>query len=239
VILSHVLEHVRDVPGAVANVRGVLSPDGIAYVEVPDATRYAECLAAPFQDFNVEHINHFSPSSLANVLRRAAFELVALGQKTIEASPGIPYPAVWAIARVATARPERAIERDETLIPAIRDYVARSMEEIGVYESYLDRVLADVPDIVVWGTGQTTLTLLSNTRVGGSHVAAFTDSNPLYHGRRLAGRPVVAPEDVGMIDAPILVGSIIHRRAITERIDELCLPNPVITLDAARRLREA
>ena len=239
VMLSHVLEHVRDVGAAVAGIRNIVSTNGTAYVEVPDATRYAECLAAAFQDFNVEHINHFSPTSLANVLRRGGFEVEHVGQKTIEASPGVPYPAVWAIARAAVPQSTPVVERDDALAWCIRDYVDRSAEAIAAYDAFLDRALADVPEIVVWGTGQTTLTLLSSTRVGGARVVAFTDSNPLYHGRRLAGRPVLPPEDVATIDAPILVGSIIHRRAITDRIRELGLPNPVVTLDVARQPLQA
>ena len=67
VILSHVLEHVSDLQQAVASIRRLTRPDGLVYVEVPDASRYAECLLAPFQDFNTEHINHFSACSLRNL----------------------------------------------------------------------------------------------------------------------------------------------------------------------------
>ena len=38
----------------------LLKTDGLLYVEVPDAVAYTEYLYAPFQDFNTEHINHFS-----------------------------------------------------------------------------------------------------------------------------------------------------------------------------------
>lgn len=233
VILSHVLEHVRDVRSAIALLRGVVRDHGVVYVEVPDATRYHECLVAPFQDFNVEHINHFSPTSLENALRRGGFRVDQVGRKTIEASPGVPYPAVWALARATPTVGDSAIVQDEETGPAIREYIEASAGHVAALDAYLDRVLAGVREVVVWGTGQTTLTLLSSTRFGGAEVAAFTDSNPLYHGRRLAGRPVVAPESVAAFGAPILVGSLIHQRAITERIRELGLPNEVITLEVA------
>jgi SAM-dependent methyltransferase len=236
VVLSHVLEHVRDVKGAVALLRTAVRDDGLAYVEVPDATRYHECLVAPFQDFNVEHINHFSPVSLSNALRRGGFVVEATGQKTIEASKGVPYPAVWAIAR-AGSRPgsgsDTALDRDHALVPATARYIAASRELVSGLDRYLDRALTGVREVIVWGTGQTTLTLLTSTRLGGASIGAFTDSNPLYHGRRLAGRPVVPPEDVAALGSPILIGSLIHRRAIADRIRELALPNRVIALDAA------
>src|SRR5207244_9349160 len=70
VVLSHVLEHVQELRRGVAEARRLLRPGGLLYAEVPDATRYAECLAAPFQDFNTDHVNHFGPASLAGPLAR-------------------------------------------------------------------------------------------------------------------------------------------------------------------------
>lgn len=233
VILSHVLEHVRDVGEAVGVLRRTVRANGLVYVEVPDATRYGDCLVAPFQDFNVEHINHFSPTSLTNVLQRGGFTVESVGQKTIEASKGVPYPAVWAIARATTrAGNPASLEFDRNLGSAMARYIAASREMVADLDRYLDHALAGVDEVVVWGTGQTTLTLLTHTRLGGATIDAFTDSNPVYHGRRLAGRPVVAPEDLGRFGAPILIGSLIHQRAITDRIRELALPNRVIALDA-------
>ena len=69
VILSHVLEHVCDLQGAVQVLHATLAERGIVYGEVPDATLYREYVFAPFQDFNTEHINHFSRISLGNLFR--------------------------------------------------------------------------------------------------------------------------------------------------------------------------
>lgn len=230
VVLSHVLEHVRDLATALTLVRTIVRDGGVAYVEVPDATRYAECLAAPFQDFNVEHINHFSPVSLTNALGRAGFRVEALGRKTIPASPTSPYPAVWAIARAESAG-ETTMSTDIELPDSIRAYIEESVERLAVIDRSLTRQLEGVSDLVVWGTGQTTLMLLTATRLGVANIVAFTDSNPRYHGRRLAGKPVIAPEDLASVDAPILVGSILHRHAITERIKSLGLPHRVIGIE--------
>ena len=234
VILSHVLEHVRDVRSALARLRSAVRDGGVAYVEVPDATRYAECLVAPFQDFNVEHINHFSPTSLANALEGNGFVVEQVGQKTISASATAPYPAVYAIARatiaVTDAVAKDGVRYDDDLEPAMVEYIGRSRELLREIGDHLDRVLAGVREIIVWGTGQTTLTVVANTTLGGSRVVAFTDSSPRYHGRRLAGIPVVAPEQLRGTTAPIVVGSLIHYDAIAARIRELGLSNAVIRL---------
>ena len=41
ITLCHVLEHLSDVGGAITAIDRLLEPDGVVYVEVPDAARYA------------------------------------------------------------------------------------------------------------------------------------------------------------------------------------------------------
>ena len=229
VVLSHVLEHVRDVPLALRSLHDALAPNGVAYVEVPDATRYTECLVAPFQDFNVEHINHFSAASLSNALSANGFIVETTIRKTIEAAAGVPYPAIAVIARRAPA-PSHDFTPDVDLRSAIAEYIARSREQIAELQRNLDSALAGISEIVIWGTGQTTLTLLSLTDLGGASVVALTDSNPRYHGRRLAGVPVVAPDDLFSLDQPILIGTLIHHVAIEQRIRDMGLSNRILRL---------
>jgi ubiquinone/menaquinone biosynthesis C-methylase UbiE len=229
-ILSHVLEHVRDVPRALAQLHGAVRAGGLVYVEVPDATRYSDCLVAPFQDFNVEHINHFSPVSLANAMERNGFVVMHVERKTIAASATAPYPALFVIARATLGGVAGDVRYDDGLVPAIAEYIDRSRQLLDSIARHLERALDGVPEIVVWGTGQTTLTAVANTSLGGARVVAFTDSSTRYHGRRLAGIPVVAPEDIRGYDVPIVVGSIIHHDAIASRIRELGLPNDVIPI---------
>ncbi len=95
VVLSHVLEHVLDLGAAVGKLADLLSESGVVYVEVPDAARYADCLVAPFQDFNTEHINHFDLSSLRNLLADAGLLFISGGTKDIIVDAGSPYPAVF------------------------------------------------------------------------------------------------------------------------------------------------
>ena len=65
------MEHVRDVKPALASLERFMTGRALIYVEVPDASRYAAFAWSPFQDFNSEHINHFSLASLDNLLRQA------------------------------------------------------------------------------------------------------------------------------------------------------------------------
>ena len=116
----------------------MLAPNGLAYVEVPDAMRYVDCLVAPFQDFNVEHINHFSAASLTNALATNGFVVESTIAKTIEAAAGVPYPAIAAIARKSDTAPA-AIVPDDALRPSMATYIDRALEQV----AELDRNLCE------------------------------------------------------------------------------------------------
>lgn len=230
VILSHVLEHVLDLADAVARTRAVLTPGGLVYVEVPDASRYAECLAAPFQDFNTEHINHFSPASLANLFVAHGFDLVAEGRKILPIAGGLSYPACFGLFRLSASTTPSAWRRAPEFLASIDTYIAHSATLL----REIDDRLADVVrgPVIVWGAGQLTLKLLVETRLGSANIVAFTDGNPLHHGKSLRDRPIISPDALRDLPPhPIVVGSLLHHAAIARRIrEELALPNPVVTL---------
>jgi SAM-dependent methyltransferase len=232
VILSHVLEHVQDVRGGLAAARGLLRPGGVIYVEVPDATRYAECLAAPFQDFNTEHVNHFGPVSLASLLAREGFEPLVVRRKTIEAAPGVPYPAVYGVGRLGGGKVPAPTGRDEDLRPAVEEYIRRSAALMRRLDDGLASLAERRAPIVVWGVGQLTFKLLAMTRLADIPIRAFLDTNPAYHGMTLRGAPILAPEAVTRYSDPVLVGTMLHAGAIESRLRQLGAGNPVLRLAA-------
>jgi len=234
IILSHVLEHVLDLAEATSSLRELLSPGGLVYVEVPDATRYVDCLVAPFQDFNTEHINHFNPAALSNLMAAHGFAAVAEGTKTIEAAGGSPYPACFGFFRCLGAGAQQTSWRHAPeFFSAISRYIECSAAMLGD----IDAKLAALPagPVIVWGAGQLTLKLLVETRLGAVDIAAFTDGNPLHHGKTLRNQIIVAPERLRDLPPhPIVVGSLMHHAAIEQRIrQDLALPNPVVTFVSA------
>ena len=233
VVLSHVLEHVRDVSRAIRQLHEIVAPRGLVYVEVPDATRYHEFISAPFQDFNTEHINHFSATTLTRALEEGGFAVDYVGTKVIESSPAVPYPALFVVAqRVDQGGRDIAHVRDDALCTDLRRYIDRSQERVNDIDAHLREVLAGTSALIVWGVGQTTMKLLNLTILGKMPIVAFVDGNPIHHGKRLVDAPVLAPEALAALPPyPILVGSMIHHQAIAQRIRELGLANRVILLD--------
>ena len=234
IVLSHVLEHVADLRGVLSSVTRLLTEGGRLYVETPDASRYAECLTAPFQEFNVEHINHFDLAALGNLLGQEVFVLESGGQKTFETAPGIDYPAVFGFFRPAGRQDDRlAVEADFTLRDALLEYITRSQAIMDGIEAKLQPLAApDAPPIIVWGTGQFTSKLLAETSLGHAHITAFVDGNPINQDKFLHGLPVLAPERLHTLPPhPVLIATLLHREAILAVLrNELGLENPTIVL---------
>jgi hypothetical protein len=232
IILSHVLEHVQDLGESIRAVRGLLADGGRVYLEVPDASRYAGYLAAPFQDFNTEHINHFSLTCLVNLATRVGLTPVGDGAKVIEGPHPVPYPAVYAFFRSNPSQdPPFAMTRETALRDRILEYVQLSRQQMRAIDERLQAAVAQSPGLIVWGTGQLALKLLAETALSRARIAAFVDGNPVNHGRRLHGQRIIAPREVATLPHPIVITSILHESEIVQEIrDRLGLPNPLITL---------
>ncbi len=235
IVLSHVLEHVRDTGPAVDGLKAMSRTGTRVYAEVPDASRYADFLAAPFLDFNTEHINHFSVTTLRRLFASRGWKAVASGTKTIASSPTAWYPCAWVIAEL----PERAEEvqevaADGSLRMALSRYVTASHALLARVVARCEELGIASKEIIVWGTGQTTAILLAETPLGGARIRAYTDSNPMHYGRTISGTPVVPPDALrAMPEIPIVIGSLLHGGEIADAIKARGLMNPVIRLDPA------
>ena len=231
IILSHVLEHVLNLSGAISKLKAILAPEGFVYVEVPNASMYEQCLVSPFQDFNTEHINHFSVQTLENVFSTNGFAMRASGTKLMPINDRSVYPACYGIFQLLPPRAEPSpIRRDETLQASIVSYIKASSGLLKTIEQLL-KPLADTP-IIVWGVGQLTLKLLVETSLGRANILAFTDNNPLHHGKVLWGRPIISPDALAHhSDCAIVIGSTLHQEAIRSEIESnRGLKNKVIAL---------
>jgi 2-polyprenyl-3-methyl-5-hydroxy-6-metoxy-1,4-benzoquinol methylase len=233
-LLSHVLEHICDLKRAVHVLADTLSPDGILYIEVPNAARYRDFMVAPFQDFNTEHINHFSLISLQNLFLSHAFEVVAAGTRTVNTAPGCTYPVLYTFFRRTSAKVSCFDFRtDEQFLISLQDYISLSNEKLELIESKLRPLSKSQSPLVVWGTGELTMKLLAESSLRNANILAFVDSNPVNQGKALIGRTIHAPRDLlGLANSySILIATLLHQEAIIRTIrQELGLANQVVVL---------
>jgi len=237
ILMSHVLEHVSNLKGVLSAIYLSIYPENdkhktYVYIEVPNATRYNDYVFAPFQDFNTEHINHFSQRCLENLMNLSGFTVISKGEKEIESSPGMPYPAIYSLSVINDQRQNQlSIAKDGELVSNIRDYIAKSRTILAKIDNKIQQVLAKSNRLIIWGTGQLVMKLLAETSLVKADIVAFVDNNPINHGRILKDTPIISPEEIGNLPHPILVTTLLHQKEIAEQIKFLGLSNPVIYLD--------
>ena len=233
IILSHVLEHICDLKVAIQAVSNLIKTEGGIYIEVPDAARYVDFLFSPFQDFNTEHINHFSHISLENLIQLSGFLLKQQETKLIESAPNMLYPALWTIWCKAINHPSSSFtpKKDNLLAESIKRYILKSNKLMCDIDSKLNSVLAKYPKVLVWGTGQLAMKLLAETSLGNAKIAAFVDNNPINQGKVLCKTRILAPNQIKAMPFPIIIASILHGREIEKMIKhQLKLSNKTILL---------
>lgn len=231
VILTAVLEHLVEVKAAISSLVDVCADHGRIYLEVPDAARYAQFLHAPFQDFNTEHINHFSLASLRNLMQPAGFSLFLDERLTVSGASGLGFPCLEAAFEGGEER--RAADgwiEDPNLRESIQRYIVASGAMMKALDHQLRKTLASSPEVIVWGTGQLAMKLLCDTALKDARVMAFVDGNAINQGRRLRGVRIVRPEEIGAEDVPIIISTLLHTDGIRSKIRSLGLKNPVVTL---------
>jgi 2-polyprenyl-3-methyl-5-hydroxy-6-metoxy-1,4-benzoquinol methylase len=231
IVFSHVLEHVYDIPAFFTAARRLLSPGGFLYLETPDASRYDDYLYAPFQEFNTEHINHFSAHSLVNTAGRFGFQSMVVEHKVIQTAEDTLYPAVFGLfCDNAPIADERTVICDQELPSQIAAYIQHSAEQMEGIDQLLTGQLLNGGPVILWGAGQFAMKLLALPCMAQTRIRALVDNNPILRGKTLAGSPVVSPQEIANTTEPIIIATLLHADEIAAQIRRLGLSNPVISL---------
>ena len=231
-ILVGVLEHLRDLDEAFAHLRTILNPGGLLYVEVPDATTFADWPNAPYQDFSTEHVNFFAPVSLEHLMLRRGFSRVFLEQNHREQSYRTVMSNVSAVfRREAVAPPGRVELFDDDTEPELTRYIEQCRREDRKLQAKLNALADSARPVLVWGVGTHTTRLMATSRLADANIVAFIESNARYHGKVLHGHPIIAPEQLKAHAEPVLVSSRVFQHEIAAQIrDDLGCPNELILL---------
>jgi SAM-dependent methyltransferase len=228
VLLTSVIEHLRDAISSLREVAALVTPGGAICVDAPDASSFAKYVAAPFQQFSLEHINYFSAPSLENAFGRIGYAAETIWTDVRHDGP-IPEQALSGLFRASAA--SRPLMRDHVTEPALRDYVESSRKIEEELAKPIEALRGANQPVIVWGVGTLTLRLLARGAFRGLNIAAFVDSNKNYQGKSVNGVSILAPTALAARCEAILVCSRAHQREIVRQIrDELMLTNPVQTL---------
>lgn len=230
-ILNAVLEHLEDTASVLQRLHDMLAPGGLIFVEVPDATGFADWPDAPYQQFSTEHVNFFSETTLNRTMARNGFETVDNERRPRDQSYGTVMPVVYGIFRKTDGEVEKEMPRDQETRAALDKYIALSAEREERIEGIIAALADEGKEIVVWGVGTHTLHLMETTRLPEVKVVAFIDSNTRYTGQELNGVPILPAEELTKFAQPVLISSRVFQKEIKEQIqNSLRCENAIILL---------
>lgn len=230
VILASVLEHIVDLHGTVDSLRRLLKPRGSVYVEVPDMTRCSRVNDAPFQEFSVEHINYFGPTSLENFWHAKEFKTVGVRQTEINYMRGLTIFEVKGMFQRAEGEQKAEWKIESQTEPELRRYIQMATEKLNRVARAIDSLAESKRPIIVWGVGTHTQSLMATTRLKEANIVAFVDSNTRYVGQKLNGIPILNVNALKNHTEPVLVSSQQFQSEIVEQMRAAGLPNEPITL---------
>jgi len=210
ITMVHSLEHVLEPTDLLSDLRGKLAPDGRLVIQVPNAA------LNPFDYVVADHMIHFSPDPLANLLRRSGFVVEYLSTAWIPKEISV-------VARVA-------------MEPLTVNWKAASADVVGQVGWLRELVkeaktIAEGPDSVPFGLFGSSIAAAWLWQAVRDRVTFFVDQDSSRVGKEYLGLPVLSPSQVppGAIVfvplAPQLAG-IIEQQLQGLPID-LRLPPPV------------
>jgi hypothetical protein len=229
-IVVGVLEHIRDLATAMTQIRRVLAPGGIVYVEVPDALTFTEWPNAPFQDFSTEHINFFAPRSLANLMGAHGFAPVFSEQNARQQSYKTVMSNVSAVFRKEEPAPPFTPVHDAATADGLQRYVAQSRGTEARLHAQIDR-LADEGRPCSCGASAPTPRACWPRAACARRTSGVRRVERALPGARARRRADHRPRGAARAPEPVLVSSRVFQDEIQRQIrDDLRLPNDLILL---------
>jgi len=199
VILSHILEHVCDLQTAAQNLKKLLNDDGYAYVEVPNASKYAEYYPeAPFHFFNIEHINHFDINSLTNLFKPQGFKVVQTFETDTIVDATIRYPVVGIILQSVSIPAHKEFTRHGCKDNVVA-YIQRCEDDMNRINKIFSEIQNSGNTVIVWGAGMYAQWLIKNSLLASCNIKFFVDKAAAKHGSFVEGIEV-KPVDVLLED---------------------------------------
>jgi len=189
----HVLEHIYDIDGVLAEATRVLKPQGSLLIEVPDAVRYflpETYVGSMFWLSMKEHVNHFSPVAIGKILARNGYGIVAIDRSSQLMKGNKCYPSLLLHARRGA----------ETLVPLemSNDFVKQFSDET-LKMRVTARMIAEFEQtpLVFWGIGLEFFSLYSYIAplLQGKEIKLL-DSNPAKQSLTVDGITVNDPSFV-------------------------------------------
>jgi dTDP-glucose 4,6-dehydratase len=219
IILSHVLEHILDITSIINHLKSLLNKNGMVYVECPNAENYYKVIHAPVQEFNTEHINHFTKVSFQNLFGLNGFDKIVTGNRVIKIASQQDYNVVYGIFRKKEDFSYQ-IKKDEKIHERILDYIKESELLLKAIEEEISKLISYKP-IALYGIGQFAFKLLASPVLNNGRLKLF-DNNTSNVGKTINGAHILAGNTIKneflKEEFTLVITSLIHEEGIRKQI---------------------
>jgi len=236
IILSHVLEHVLDVKQTISIIAKLLNKDGYVYLECPNAACYYDVIHAPLQEFNTEHINHFTETAFRNLMASYQFETIVTNDKIMKIASDQDYHAVYGLFRKEETNNTsvREMQYDDT----VKGHIARYINDSNKIFDEVKETIAAIPNnapIGLFGIGQFAFKLLKTPVFQNGRSYKLFDNNKMNVGKTINGVKIMPGADIveeyKKEHFSIVISSLIYEMAIKKNIQTLFEKNNTETPD--------
>ena len=218
IILTHVLEHIYDLNTAIENIRSKLNDEGILYIEVPDASRYSEYYTVPYYYIDCEHINHFDHDSIFNLISTKGFTQLETKDIEFRVSETNSYPAVYSIFKKTSKVVNNEVRFSDISKKSFIRFLEQSKSN-DENEKIIQELARKQEPLLIWGAGQFTLRLLSNSSLSKCNIKGFIDSDSNKQGKKLSNHIIYPPDYINDKNISVLICSALNSSEIISSIN--------------------
>lgn len=228
VCCCQVFEHLLNPKAVLKSIVSLIKPNGLIYLDVPEATRYAEFYSVPFCRYDVEHINHFSKYHLSQMIRNSGLEII----KFTSMESKFPSGTVMPIVGVLASKQKIEIEINEKSSPdELRNKICLDLqlsENEAIKKANLVKNITG--PVCLWGVGAYARGLLKSGAFAHLNIIMLIDKDEqLQHYGQIAGIPIKSPTVLrDKKDITVLVTSVAYSTQICQELKELNFQGNVI-----------
>ena len=236
-IYTHVFEHLLDPDDIIRHAEKCLKPDGMLFIEVPDASQYSK--ARVFDFFwlaTVEHINHFNNHYLELLLANQGFKMIAKSEMLMPYNnPSYSYPSLKMLFQKngnMKRKPCRTGYNEQ-----LRDEIVRHIEDENYFLADHRQIVNELKhsdiSLYVWGIGREFFVLSSFTDLMQCNIQALLDKNKDKQGKTVGGINIVSPEHLEKAgkNSAVLITSVFNKFPMRDYLREISYGGSVLFID--------
>lgn len=233
VFMTTVLEHLLEPRKAIEEAGKFVKEGGYLIIDIPDYQMVDKTnLPIPSQ-FNQEHINYFSEDSFKTMLLETDFYICNSELREYTCGVGKDYIRIFLLKKdlLKQRKSKGCDEKDVRTWKAIKIFFEECERNNLMRDKKIFKLYERQCPVIIWGTGATTMSLLSETKLDQCNILFADDSNPIKVGKKLKNMRILSVEEIKRFpNAVIVICAIKYLKDIKWKIRDMGLQNEVITL---------